>query len=137
MYDFLKSTHDGLRWLVVILAVLVLLKTLIGWLGSQNYGKLDRQLWLGLINMTGIQFLLGLIMIIWQIILQGISSAALRAPIEHAITNFVAVAILMYASRFRKLENDVLQHRNKFIAVLISAVLIYIAVEQVGGWTFG
>ena len=136
MYDMLKSAHDGVRWIVVILGVWVLLKTLIGWLRSQNYGKLDQQLWLGLINITGIQFLLGITLIIWQIRLQGIRSAALRLPLEHAVTNFIAIAVLMYASRFRKLDNDVLQHRNKFIAVLIAAVLVYLAVDRLDGWSF-
>ena len=49
MYDFLKAAHDGIRWIVVLMAVIVLIKTLIGWLGNQDYTKLDRQLWLGLV----------------------------------------------------------------------------------------
>jgi hypothetical protein len=40
----------------------------------------------------------------------------------------------MYAARFKKLTS-VLQHRNKFFAVLISAGLIYFAVASVNGWS--
>ena len=135
MYDFLKAAHDGIRWIVVLMAVIVLIKTLVGWLGSQDYTKLDRQLWLGLVNSAAIQFLLGLVLIIWLPFNYNatFSDEIFRVGLEHAVTNIIAVGILMYAARFKKLS-DVLQHRNKFFAVLISAILIYVAVSRVGGW---
>ena len=138
MYDLLKAAHDVLRWLVVLMAVIVLIKTLIGWLSSQDYTKLDRQLWLGLINSAGIQFVLGLILIIWLPFNYNasLSDAIFRRGIEHAIVNVIAVAILMYAARFKKLSGP-LQHRNKFFSVLISTILIYVAVTTVGGWPWG
>ena len=65
MLNFLINLHDGIRWIVVVLILIVLIKSLIGWLGNQSYTKLDRQLWMGMVNAVGIQFLLGLIILIW------------------------------------------------------------------------
>ncbi|MFK7803484.1 MAG: hypothetical protein AB8G95_17750 [Anaerolineae bacterium] len=137
MYDFIKALHDGIRWIVVLLAVIVLIKTLIGWLGKQEYKKIDRQLWLGLVNSAAIQLLLGIVLIIWLPFNYNVSlfgdAIGLRG-LEHGVTNIIAVGILMYAARFKKLD-DVLQHRNKFFAVLISSALIFYAVSAVGGWS--
>ena len=133
MYDILVAAHSGIRWIVVLMAVIVLIKTLIGWLGSQDYTKLDRQLWLGLVNSAAIQLLLGIVMVIWLLV-SGLGFGGVFGLYgEHILTNIIAIAILMYAARFKKLA-DTLQHRNKFFAVLISAALIYFAVARVGGW---
>ncbi|MEM9776098.1 MAG: hypothetical protein AAF902_16085 [Chloroflexota bacterium] len=132
MYDFLVAMHDGIRWIVVLLAVIVLIKTLVGWLGKQEYTKLDRQLWLGLVNSAAIQLLLGLVLVGWLIVNIGFSDM-FTAFGAHVITNIIAIGVLMYAARFKKLS-DVLQHRNKFFAVLVSSGLIYFAVATVNGW---
>ena len=133
MYDILVAAHSGIRWIVVLMAVIVLIKTLIGWLGSQDYTKLDRQLWLGLVNSAAIQLLLGIVLVVWRLV-SGLGFGGLFSLYgEHIVTNIIAIAILMYAARFKKLA-DTLQHRNKFFAVLISAALIYFAVARVGGW---
>ena len=129
MLNFLINLHDGIRWIVVVLILIVLIKSLIGWLGNQSYTKLDRQLWMGMVNAVGIQFLLGLIILIWLLIIAGF----VRQHWEHAITNFIAIGIIMYAARFKKLPDN-LHHRNKFIAVLVSSLLIVVAVAAVGGW---
>ncbi len=133
MYNILVAAHSGIRWIIVLMAVIVLIKTLIGWLGSQDYTKLDRQLWLGLVNSAAIQLLLGIVMVIWLLV-SGLGFGGVFGLYgEHVLTNIIAIAILMYAARFKKLS-DTLQHRNKFFAVLVSALLIYFAVARVGGW---
>ena len=131
MANFLVSFHDGIRWIVVLLILIVLIKSLVGWLGKQSYTKLDRQLWMGLVNAVGIQFILGLVILIWRMIDFGF----IRTHWEHAVTNIIAVGVIMYAARFKKLE-DILHHRNKFFAVLASTLLIFVAVSTVNGWSF-
>ena len=132
MYNFLVAAHDGIRWIVVLLAVIVLIKTLVGWLANQDYTKLDRQLWLGLVNSAAIQLLLGLVLVGWLLFTIGFSNM-FTAFGAHVVFNITAIAVLMYAARFKKLS-DVLQHRNKFFAVLVSSGLIYFAVLTVNGW---
>lgn len=135
MYEFLVAAHNGIRWIVVLMAVIVLIKTLIGWLANQGYTKLDRQLWLGLVNSAAIQLLLGLVLVGWLLFTIGFSNM-FRAFGAHVVTNIIAVGILMYAARFKKLS-DILQHRNKFFAVLASSALVYFAVMTVDGWPWG
>lgn len=131
MVNFLTGLHDGIRWIVILLLIAVLIKTAIGWLSNRPYEKFDRQLWLGLVNALGIQLILGLILIVWRTIQVGF----VRPFWEHAVLNIIAIGIIMYAARFRKLE-DTLHHRNKFFAVVVTSVLIVVAVSLVNGWTF-
>ncbi|MEM8859739.1 MAG: hypothetical protein AAGD96_15540 [Chloroflexota bacterium] len=63
----------------------------------------------------------------------SLSDTIFRNGLEHAVTNIIAIGVLMYAARFKKLS-DVLQHRNKFFAVLISSALIYVAVLRLDAW---
>lgn len=131
MIGFLVGLHDGIRWIVVLLILAVLIKTLIGWLSERPIGKFDRQLWLGMVNAVALQFLLGLIIIIWRTVQMGF----IRVFWEHALLNLVAVGVIMYAARFKKLD-DTLHHRNKFFATALAAILIVIAVSLVNGWVF-
>lgn len=128
-YTILREAHSGIRWIVVLLLLVVLIKSLVSWLSKSDYTRLDRQLWLGLVNAMGIQLLLGLILIVWSMFLVGMVGRFW----EHAIVNIVAVGGIMYGARFKNLE-DIPRHRNTFILVLVVCVLIYFGVARVGGW---
>lgn len=129
MISFLVGLHDGIRWIVVLLVIAVLIRTLIGWLSNRPVVKLDRQLWLGMVNAVAVQVILGLVIIIWRTVQIGF----VRPFWEHAILNLAAAGVIIYAARFKKLE-DTLHHRNKFIATVVTAVLIFLAVASVNGW---
>ena len=44
MTYFLLQAHSGWRWIVLILIIVTLIKTLIGWLGKQQWTNLDTKL---------------------------------------------------------------------------------------------
>lgn len=62
MYSFLLHAHSGLRWLVLLFAVVALFKSLAGWFGSSSYGKLDNVLAVSFVGTMHLQLLLGLIL---------------------------------------------------------------------------
>lgn len=130
MYFFLLQAHSGIRWIVVLLLLVVLIKSLVGWLSQSDYVRLDRQLWLGLVNAIGIQFVLGLILIIWLAILGGTNGRHW----EHVVLTLVAVGLIMSGPRFYKRVEGALRHRNIFIIVAVVSVIVYFAVARIGGW---
>ena len=133
--EILRMSHSGIRWIVLVLIVIVLIKSLIGWLGKQEYTLIDRQLWVGLLYSVRIQFVLGLILLIISIVNIGM----VRQFLEHAVTNIIVVGLLEgLGGRFSRIENDTIKHRNYFLLVLAADILIYIAVASILGfnWLF-
>ena len=62
----LMTIHGEVRWLVVILAVVIIIKFAIGWLGKRNYAPLDRTLLTAYTILLDINILLGLIVFIFR-----------------------------------------------------------------------
>lgn len=62
MYSFLLHFHSGLRWLILLAAILVVLKSVIGLFGGSKYGKLDNILAASYVGMMHLQLLTGLIL---------------------------------------------------------------------------
>lgn len=62
MYDILLQTHSWLRWLVLILAVVVIFLSYLGWFGNRKYSKLDNALGGSFIGTLHLQLLIGLLL---------------------------------------------------------------------------
>lgn len=131
MVDILRSAHSGIRWIVLLLIVIVLIKYLIGWISKSEFTRLDNQLWLGLINSVRLQLVLGLILLIISIVNVGM----VRQFLEHGVTNIIVVGLLEgLGGRFRRIEDGPTKHRNLFFLVLVADILIYVAVASILGF---
>jgi len=63
MYQFLLYTHSWLRWVVFLVAIFVVLKSLIGLFGdNQEYKKLDNAMAASFVGTMHLQLLIGLIL---------------------------------------------------------------------------
>ncbi len=62
MYDIFLLLHSWLRWVVLILAIIVIIKSFIGWKGNKTYGKADNALSASFMGMLHLQLLIGLIL---------------------------------------------------------------------------
>lgn len=62
MYNFLLQFHSGLRWLILLAAIIVVLKSLIGLFGGTKYSKFDSILAPSFVGMMDLQLLIGLIL---------------------------------------------------------------------------
>jgi hypothetical protein len=128
---FLLSFHAIWRWVLLTAAVIVVLKTLFGWLGRQPWTSLDERLGLAYVVTVDVQVLVGLI--IWlfgpiglRTLSQAMGSPGLRfLALEHPI---LALASMGFAhvgrSRSRRLEDPVAQHRTAFIFYSLSLLLL-------------
>jgi hypothetical protein len=125
----LYQAHSGWRYLVILLLLITIVKMLIGWLSSQNWRQIDTSLILATRVAVYIQVILGLILYIMQQ-----RWFDMRLTGEHVVLALLAVGGIEFAAaRARKAEGD----KNKFkfatIGLVIAAILIYIALQAVGG----
>jgi len=129
MYTFLFMAHSGWRWIVLALVIITLIKMLVGWLGKQNFTRLDAQLLLYTRIGIYVQIVLGIIL--W-IIRQGWLDMRLTG--EHVIVALLAVGGIEFgAARAKKVAGDTNKFKFATIGFAIAFVLIYVALRAVGG----
>ena len=124
--DFLQTIHSINRWLILVIAVVALIKFLIGWLRSSSYQPVDRGLMAGYTGLLDLQLLLGIVLLI------GLGLERFR--IEHAVTMLIAI-ILAHLSMLWRDKADKVKFRNNFLAILIGMLLIIAGVTVLPqGW---
>jgi hypothetical protein len=124
------TIHGEIRWLVVLMAVIVVIKFLIGWLGKREYRSLDRTLLMAYTILLDINALLGLILLFFG---GGISGPRL----EHATTMILAVMAAHLAARWRPAADSPIKFRNQLMLVLLSLALALAGVIRLrGGFMF-
>ena len=112
---FVQMLHSINRWIIVVVAVIALIKFLLGWLRSQEYQPADRVLMAAYTGLLDLQLLLGIILLI------GLGLVDYR--IEHAVTMLIAI-ILAHLSRLWRDKPDKVKFRNNFFAILVGMLLI-------------
>jgi len=126
--EFLVGVHGLVRWLVVIVAVVAVVRYALVMAGRAQSSGMDRGLMSGYTGLLDLSVLLGVIIIIglgeWEMV-----------QIEHAVTNIIAVVIAhIFAQRAKKIEDPKLKARTSLLGVVISLAIIIVGVAFVGGW---
>jgi uncharacterized membrane protein len=126
----LMTIHGEVRWLVAILAVVVIIKFAIGWLGRRNYTSLDRSLLTAYTILLDINVLLGLILLFFN---GGINGPRL----EHAVTMLLAVIAGHMTAMWRRSTDSPTKFRNQLLLVALSLLLVFFGVIRLrGGFTY-
>jgi hypothetical protein len=126
--EFIVGIHSLVRWLVVIVAVVAVVRYALVMAGRAQSNGMDRGLISGYTGLLDLNVLLGVIIIIglgeWE-----------TAQIEHAVTNIIGVVVAhFFAQRAKKIEDPQLKARTNLMGVVISLAIIVIGVAFVGGW---
>ena len=131
---FLQSLHSGVRWLIVAVGVIALVRHVVGMFGKQAYDAIGRISLSGLTGLVTLQFLLGLTLIIWKGTTINTASYWGLAG-GHAAVMIIAIGVTAATSgRVRRANSDEQKWRIGTIGLLIVAVLIYVGVLAVNGW---
>ncbi len=126
----LTTIHGEMRWLVVLAAVVVIVKFLMGWLGKRQYASLDQRLLLVFTILLDINVLLGLIILFFG---GGFSGPRL----EHATTMILAVIAAHMTAMWKRSTNDSLKFRNQLLMVVLAVILVIFGVIRLrGGFMF-
>lgn len=131
IFVILLHTHSVLRWLIVIAAIAALALFGYSWLGKKSFPKLARIFSAAYSGLLDMQVLLGLI---YLLLLAFNGGGFPLYRIEHMTVLFFAALVAHLPSRWKKAEKA-LYHRNTFLAILGSLVLIFIGVAMLpDGW---
>ncbi len=140
MYLTLLTVHSWLRWVVVILAAFVIIRSLMGWLSNSSYGKSDNAIAASFVGSLHLQLILGLILYFvyspfgYAAFQMGMGEVMKNAPIrywavEHITTMILAVIIAQVGrSIAKKAKTSTKKHRLSFIFFSIAVFLIMISI---------
>jgi uncharacterized membrane protein len=138
MYTGLLHTHSLLRYFVLLLLVIVVIKSLVGWLGKQPFTKADDKLSLSLLIATHTQLLVGLILYFVSPAVQ-FSASTMKDPVlrywtvEHAFMMILAIALITIARiTHKKLPVDWVKHQRLFLLNGVALIIIIIAIGASG-----
>ena len=130
--EFIVGIHGLVRWLVVIVAVVAVVRYALVMAGRAQPSGMDRGLMSGYTGLLDLNVLLGLIIIVGLSISAG---QVLLIWLEHAVTNIVGVVVAhIFAQRAKKMEDAKLKARTNLLGVVISILIIVVGVALVGGW---
>jgi hypothetical protein len=127
--NFLFMAHSGLRWLVLLVALIAVFKFLAGWLRRSPFKSIDRGLMAGFTGLMDLQLTLGIIFLLWN----GFSGTGFpRDRLEHGLVMIVAGVVAHLSTRWKNAE-DSLRFRNNLIVILVSLVLVVIGIAVLPG----
>lgn len=135
MYETFLFIHSWLRWIVLVLALLVIVKSFLGWQGKKTYGKGDNALSASFVGSLHLQLLIGLVLYFFlspittsafQDFGGAMKAASIRYwAVEHIFVMILAVIIAQIGrTRSKKAGTDVKKFKNATIFYLIALVLI-------------
>lgn len=130
MYPGLLQIHSILRYFVLILLVIVIVQSLIGWLNKKPYGAIENRIGLFLFISTHTQLLIGIILFFVSPFVQ-FSGSAMKDPstrywlVEHNTAMLIAIVFITLArTTSKKMTDSVAKHRRMFLFNAIALVII-------------
>lgn len=138
MYSGLLHSHSFLRYAVLILLVIVVVTSLLGWTGKKNYGTTDNKLSLSLFIATHLQLLIGLILYTQSSWVQ-FGKLAMKIKevrywtMEHATIMLIAIMLITMARMTaKKMSSGEAKHKRMFIFNSLALVLILAGIAMTG-----
>ena len=139
LYDLTLILHNITRWLVLIVALVVIIRSLIGWFGKRDWADTDDKLGMAYTSVMDLQLLLGLLLyFIFSPVTKGAFSnigAAMSNSdvrfflVEHLLVMLIAIILAHIGrSRTKKVETSHSKYKNAAIFYGISFLLVLAAI---------
>lgn len=136
MYTGLLHLHNTLRWLILLVALITLLKYFMGWFSQKKWQKSDNVLGIIFTSVMDLQVLVGLVLLyffvspITKVAFQNFGAAMKNVDlrffaVEHTIMMLIAV-ILVHIGRYK--SKKALNPKRKFGVALIFFGIAYILI---------
>ena len=116
MTQFIFEMHSGVRWIVVLFGLLLMFRSLYGWLTKGKSSPMDRQLSLGFMIAYSLQFVLGVLVLIML-------GTYERYQFEHLSVMLIAIGVAGLLGRWRR-QPDPLRFRNTFLTMVVFSVFL-------------
>jgi hypothetical protein len=142
MYTGLLHTHSLVRWIMLILLIITVLRAYSGWKSNRSFTPTDKRLTLFTLIFSHVQLLVGFVLYLVSPIVQsalGDMGAAMKDKmlrfwaVEHIATMIIAILIITIGhSIAKKAVNDTQRFKRIFIYFLSGLILILITIP----WPF-
>lgn len=138
MYTGLLHSHSTLRYVVLLLLVLVVAKSLIGLLNKKPFDKGDERFTLWLMIGTHVQLLVGVLLYFnspnVKFGSETMKDAMIRYwTVEHSVIMIIAVVLITLArTTTKRMTDDKAKHKRVFIMSSLALVLILVAIIMSG-----
>lgn len=136
MYSFFRELHSGFRFIVLVLVLIAIIQSLVGWLGKKPYTDANRKINLFAMISAHTQLLIGLILYFISPLVQ-FTSDTMKNPdlrywaVEHVgMMVFAIVLITVGHSRSKKAALPEAKHRSIAIYYILAVVVIVAAIAQ-------
>lgn len=141
-YTVTLLVHSYLRWLVMVLGLIALGRSLVGWLRGRAWQPADDRAQVRFLAALDVQMLLGLVM---YFALSPVTAAFLAGPkaamkdpqlrffgVEHQFAMLLGILVVHAVRSIAKKKADRPRHRMTAIGLLVWAVLVAAAVPWPG-----
>lgn len=118
--NILFMAHSGVRWLILLVAVIAIVKFTLGWLRGGEFKGMDRGLAAGFSGLMDLQALLGIIFLLWNG-LSGVGFPLYR--IEHGVAMILAAVAGHLPARWKNADSKT-RFRNSLFAIVGSILLV-------------
>lgn len=139
MYSLVLTLHSLVRWAIVIVGLVAVVRAWIGWRGGRPWAQLDDRLGLIFTSVMDLNLLLGLLLyFVFSPITTGAFSNFAEAMgnsglrfflVEHLSVMIVAVIVAHIGrSRSKKAASDAGKHKQAAIFFTLAMVLVLLAI---------
>jgi hypothetical protein len=142
MYQIFLPIHIFFKYAILLLILVVVVKSLVGWLSKSQFSKGDNILSVLVMAFAHMQFFIGLVLYFVSPNVQFtegfMKNPALRYwSIEHISLMLVAI-ILITIGRIssKKAKNDAAKHKKLFLFTALGFLLIVVSILQSGRGLF-
>jgi hypothetical protein len=144
MYGTFLLLHSLVRYFVLIMLVILIVKSLMGWMNKSEFTSVDNKISLFTLIATHTQFLLGLILYFFvsPFVKFGpdtMSDKSIRYwTVEHIAMMMIAVALITAArNTMKKLPDGPSKHKRLFIFNLIAVIVVIVGIYTTHRGFFG
>jgi len=127
--NILLPAHSWLRWLILLIAALAIIKFLVGWMRGGQFKGMDRGLMSGFSGLMDLEATLGIIFLLWN----GFSGAGFPSyRLEHGFAMIAAAVVTHLPVRWKNAD-DKTRFRNNLFVIIGSLILVVIGLLVLPG----
>ena len=134
-YEIVLFLHSWIRWFILILGIVVIIKAYIGWFGNKPYQKGDNGMSAGFIGLLHLNLLLGLILYLFlspltEVVFNDFGAAMKDSTlrfwaVEHILIMAIAVIVAQVGRiKSKRVVSAVDKHKTVAIWYTIAFILI-------------
>jgi hypothetical protein len=127
--DTLLKIHGDVRWVIVVVAVLALIRLVWGLIREKPYDRMTQRSVMAFSTVLDIEVLLGIVYFTWDGAKYGNWP---QYRIEHGITMLIALMIAHLSMRWRRTPAPI-RYRNDLATVSVAMLVIIIGVARLPG----